>query len=109
MKIKRSPGNYLKFDRSPFIRERTACRINAMIETLELPVSPLTGEINSFTIGSKLMEITGDKTFYQTDEAQSIQLQFALLRICPDEESIQRILELSEEKFYNYKNTEYID
>ncbi len=102
MKIKKSPGNNLKFDRSPIIRERTACRINAMIEVLELPVAPLTGELNSVTIGNKLMEITGEEILYQTVEAQSVQLQFALLRICPDEEPIQRILELAEKKLIKW-------
>jgi hypothetical protein len=105
MELKKSLKGYLKFDDSPFIQERTACGINALIEVLELPVSKISSAYDTAVIGFKLREISGEKIEYQTVDGQSIQLQFVIRRICPDEETVDRVMELCEEKFLHYIKT----
>jgi hypothetical protein len=105
MELKKSFKGYLKFDDSPFIQERTACGINALIEVLELPVSKIGEVITTTVIGCKLREITGERLEFQTVDGQSIQLQFVIRRICPDEETVDRVMELCEEKFIHYIKT----
>jgi hypothetical protein len=106
MELNKTFTSYLRFDRSPYIQERTACGINALIEVLDLPVSKLNNEVlNTSVIGNKLREITGDKATYVTVDGQCIHLQLIIRRLCPDEATVEKVMELCEEKFLLYSKT----
>ena len=105
MKPNKTFTDYLKPDEPDYVQERIVCGINALIETLKLPVTKLTDNISTSIISIKLREITGDNFNLRTSDGQAIQLHFAIIRICPDEETADRVMELSEEKFLHYKKT----
>ncbi len=78
MELRKIISNYLRFNETPFIQERTVCGINALIEVQDLPIQKLNDAINSSVIGYKLREISGGKSVLETIDGQSIQLQFIL-------------------------------
>jgi len=94
----------IKVDRPPFLEESVICGINSLIEVLELPHSKIKS-INSDLIGIKLLEISKGKKFRSTVIYQSFLLQYLILKLCPDDRSLEMVLNLAMEKYQHFLKT----
>jgi hypothetical protein len=90
-----------KGDETGLIHEYIACRINAMIEVLDLPVE-LLAEADPDCIMQKLLELSDDKEHWQTPEDQLTWLDNVAGRICENEEMIEEVIRLTRNKFEAY-------
>jgi hypothetical protein len=92
-----------RYDDFPFIQERVACKINAMIEVLELPAEKLQLATTE-AITHKLLELSDDKESWQTPTAQLAWLEYVIKKIC-DDDMIKKVMNLTQEKFDSYMKT----
>lgn len=101
---------YQRFDEGPFIEDRLVCGINALIETLELPLEKLT-TVDRLKITGKLLKLAIHESIpYFTLISQCVNLQILIELHCgDDEELIERVFFLCEEKFkYFLKTSQFI-
>jgi hypothetical protein len=87
-----------KGNETAFINELIACRINAMIEVLDLPVE-LLQDADPDSIRHKLLELSDDQESWQTPEARMAWLDDVIGRICENDEMVERVMSLTRKKF----------
>ncbi len=84
-------------DERGFIHEYIACRINAVIEVLNLPVELLTDAAPD-SIRNKLLELSDDEQYWETPEARIVWLEDVINKLCDNGEMIARVEYLTREK-----------
>lgn len=98
MKHTQTRAEILRLEGFPFIEELILCGINSLIEVMELPVGKLV-QATTPSIASKLLELSGDKEVWLNPEDQLVQLQYIINKLCGDKPTIEKVMNLSEQKF----------
>jgi hypothetical protein len=93
--------NNLKEREEPFFEKSIICTINSLIEILDLPYSKIKSP-NRDLIGIKILELSKGKNFPSMVIYQSFLLQYLVLKLCPDDRSLERVLKLAIEKYRHY-------
>jgi hypothetical protein len=104
MKPKKRRTDEIKSADLPYVRERIACRINALIDVMSLPVDKLR-QVNTAAISKKLLELSDGSTACVTEAGQYFQLSFIIGAICDDDQTLEKVMSLGEQKFEWFKKT----
>ncbi len=86
---------------SSFIQERIVCRINALIEVMNLPAESLNVSDN-IAIAKKLQELSKDKTLCLSPLSQDFQLNFIINRMCENSSELEKVLAIGEQKYEEF-------
>ncbi len=108
MKPERTNSHNTEPEEAPFLQERIICRINALIEVMNLPAEKLR-EINTTSTADKLQELSGGTTTCVTSQGQYFMLNFIIHRMCDNETSIGKVKSLGEEKLKYFLETQEMD
>ncbi len=98
MKLFGRSDESLKGDEAGFIHEYIACRINAIIEVLNLPVKQLS-DASPDSIMNKLNELSDERKYWHTPEDQIYWLDRVIEQICESDEMIERVNRLTRINF----------
>lgn len=105
MKTEIKKNNQL-FNIGPFIEDRLICGINALIDVLDLPHEKLK-RVDREEVAALLSSLSQtDSTKYVSLISQSVKFQVLLEVLCADnEELIERVFNVCEEKFQHFLTT----